>query len=1361
MSTSRKHYIFSLLAACLICLLTLPASSQHYWDNIPFYTPDPAQRVYDSLIASRIPVLPFATDAPSQTMPDSLDNSHYMWFPGILNQQGYFACQQYCGPAYTFAYEMNRLRDVNGKLPENKYPAHYTWHFFNLGEQYIGVNFLHSFHAMTEQGHMTIADYGPDTAQLSVGWIDGYEKYYRAMQNRIRNVYAIPVNSAEGIQTVKQYLFDHLDGSSCGGVACFTASSPTMVGSSSLLPEGTPEAGKYVMTGWKPYPTHGMTVVGYHDSIRYDLNEDGQYTNDIDINEDSIVDARDWEIGGFRLANSYGTWWSDQGFFYVLYSAMASEFEEGGVWNNCVYIVEPDPGYSPLLTMKVSLEHDMRYQLNIMAGVSQDPDAEFPDYVLDPPFFSNQGGSYYMQGFDTLPSQKTLEFGLDVTPLLSFIEPDVPVKFFLIIEEQDESNIGQGRLHEASFLHYGTSMNTFPCEGTDIPLQHNGTTIVAATGTLSFEPPEILNDELPPITPAETYSVQFQAQHGEAPYSWAISQPYYRMVDDAQYEPFTDTQLFPQSDDKPFAVAELPFSFPFYGSHFDTVFINAYGMVQFTPEHLLYPYLCSVTDMLDYTAAIVPSLSPVYTIRSQDGDGMWMKMSADSVMFRWKLSLIGVEQQTNIEFSVILYPDGSASTCFGPVDTGPYTLTTWTGVAKGEKYNTHISPIFNMNQESGKSYLYLPPALPESISMTPEGLLAIDGADSSQIYDLIVRVTDMQGISREKHFQLSDGLLVRHQFVSNSGFFQYQESATMDLTLTNTGSEPLTGLELKFRCTDASVQISDSLETVPALAAGETIQLVDAYSFILEENVPDQTPFTFRIVASTTGHDWETTFFLKASAPDIRIMPPVIEDGVNGLLDIGETADLVVTISNLGTLPAEELSFTLSSQDSLVEILSSPTLILASLGQKVSWDAYYRLRASRSTQAGHTVDLQLHITNGSTINIIHPFSILIGINPVALIQLTDVTTSIDLMVNYLDSLQVDYDLHTTMPDNLNTYPCAFLILGTSYSGSYTLTTDETMQLISYLNQGGKVYMESYAAWYYGNSEMLEEMFRYSAVQVSVYHFNELEGITATLTDGMEFIYLGSSPYAIFEVTPKGDGFALMNNLDDPPKCIEFGYEGDNYKTIGTFKEFGQLVDGQPPSQKAILFKKYMEFLEVNMEGPYPFFHADTTHICQWHSIHFTDDSFDNVTSRQWEFPGGTPAWSDEQNPVVQYHQSGVYDVILTISDGIHTQTMHKKEYIHINICAGVDEKPANAENIRLYPNPARDIVWIEFADIPGSEVSIDLFNLQGTLIRHYIIPGNTSANRVLLNISGISEGMYIIRAISGHGATSGKLIITE
>jgi hypothetical protein len=342
---------------------------------------------------------------------------------------------------------------------------------------------------------------------------------------------------------------------------------------------------------------------------------------------------------------------------------------------------------------------------------------------------------------------------------------------------------------------------------------------------------------------------------------------------------------------------------------------------------------------------------------------------------------------------------------------------------------------------------------------------------------------------------------------------------------------------------------------------------------------------------------------------------------------------------------------------------------------------------------------------------------------------------------------------------MNLYPVAFIILGTGYPGSYNLSTDETNQLINYLNNGGNVYMESYASWYYGTAGMLENVFQFSTERVSVYFFNDMAGVDGTLTEGMDYIYLGSAPYAIFEVTPKGEGFSLMGNKDSPPKCLEFAYAGNEYKTIGTFKEFGQLIDGDSPSKKSTLFKRYLDFLEVNIDGPFPFFHADTAHICLGHSIQFTDDSFSNVTSWQWEFPGGIPASSQEQNPIVQYPVSGLYDVILTISDGVHTQSMHKKKYIRINVCAGIEESSSRAEGILIFPNPAAGYVSIVLPENLNVNTTVDLVDMRGSVVMHKILPDISWNGVGQLDISMLEPGIYIVR-ISGEEATfSEKLVI--
>jgi hypothetical protein len=72
------------------------------------------------------------------------------------------------------------------------------------------------------------------------------------------------------------------------------------------LPEGTEHEGEKVITLWGSSPNHAMTITGYNDSIRWDYNGDGQYTNNIDLNNDGVIDVKDWEIGGFKMCNTYG-----------------------------------------------------------------------------------------------------------------------------------------------------------------------------------------------------------------------------------------------------------------------------------------------------------------------------------------------------------------------------------------------------------------------------------------------------------------------------------------------------------------------------------------------------------------------------------------------------------------------------------------------------------------------------------------------------------------------------------------------------------------------------------------------------------------------------------------------------------------------------------------------------------------------------------------------------------------------------------------------------------------------------------------------------------------------------------------------
>ncbi|HMC97909.1 MAG TPA: M43 family zinc metalloprotease [Flavobacteriales bacterium] len=77
------------------------------------------------------------------------------------------------------------------------------------------------------------------------------------------------------------------------------------------------------------------------------------------------------------------------------------------------------------------------------------------------------------------------------------------------------------------------------------------------------------------------------------------------------------------------------------------------------------------------------------------------------------------------------------------------------------------------------------------------------------------------------------------------------------------------------------------------------------------------------------------------------------------------------------------------------------------------------------------------------------------------------------------------------------------------------------------------------------------------------------------------------------------------------------------------------------------------------------FSSTQQEICTGASTQFFDQSYNGVTSRTWAFPGGEPAASSEQNPVVTYAVPGTYPVTLTVSDGVNTLSTTSENLITV------------------------------------------------------------------------------------------------
>ena len=106
---------------------------------------------------------------------------------------------------------------------------------------------------------------------------------------------------------------------------------------------------------------------------------------------------------------------------------------------------------------------------------------------------------------------------------------------------------------------------------------------------------------------------------------------------------------------------------------------------------------------------------------------------------------------------------------------------------------------------------------------------------------------------------------------------------------------------------------------------------------------------------------------------------------------------------------------------------------------------------------------------------------------------------------------------------------------------------------------------------------------------------------------------------------------------------------------------------QTNSNKEILngYKVKLPFL---LPPPPPLasnFTSTDTVSCEGYDVAFEDQSTGSPTSWYWEFPGGTPDTSREQDPVIQYSTAGKYDVTLIVTRGATSDTTIKEEFVSI------------------------------------------------------------------------------------------------
>ncbi len=201
---------------------------------------------------------------------------------------------------------------------------------------------------------------------------------------------------------------------------------------------------------------------------------------------------------------------------------------------------------------------------------------------------------------------------------------------------------------------------------------------------------------------------------------------------------------------------------------------------------------------------------------------------------------------------------------------------------------------------------------------------------------------------------------------NNNNALDPGETILLTLSMANFSDETAADVTVKLTTENEYITITDNEEAFGDFGEGDIIEIENAFSFDVADDVPDELNIKFIISAQSNDKTWISNFSVTARGVSLQTGNLWINDASgnnNGILDPAETADLHINILNKGRADAHQTFASLTSGNQYINIdQSSCSLETIQAGE--SKEAVFHIDVNENATSNSYAELKLQIESG-------------------------------------------------------------------------------------------------------------------------------------------------------------------------------------------------------------------------------------------------------------------------------------------------------------------------------------------------------------------------------------------------------------